>query len=295
MKKAILVAIGVLLSFGLSSCQKKYGEGHSCRKQVECKKSLKCVNNVCLDISGNASVCKWSLDCLRKLSESNNKDVDQDRALKFYKRLRSLPLKSDCEALAEKGIPDTQLPWTWKTICGPPPIKGVSKPGGSNPFKILDSKIAGAWVPPDDPYFAKRTGPGHYKDVCKAWVKFEVNRKFQGRVIAQYWEEYDCQKVEVVENGKKIKKDQCKLRPYGRTDTHYYLYLQNPGTVHELNFYVETPPSVCKGRVQKQYDTGCYCKGLSDTKITLRAEEDPFMIPEDAVLAKQMKARRKHH
>ncbi len=297
MKRAIFLAtvgFGFVASLAmLSSCKKKVGEGKKCKSHSDCKKPLKCVNHLCLDITGNSPACKWSLNCLRKLSETSNPDADKDRAVKWYKKLSETPMRTDCEAIAEKGIAQTQQPWVWKPLCGPPPIKGLVKSGGGNPFKILDYKISGSMIPPDDKLHQKMVGPGHYSDVCKAWVKFELTRRFQGRVVAQFYREYDCQKVEVKEDGKKVKKDQCKVRPYERTDSVYYLYLEEPGTVHELNFYVETPPEICKDRVQKTYPKGCLCLGLSDSKIELKPQEDPFLHPVDFEVAKELHAKRR--
>lgn len=283
------IAVAALFSaFLVSGCKKKVSEGKRCKGHKDCKKPLKCVNNRCVDITGESKECKWVTSCLKALVSSNHPEVDRDRAIKWYKKIKDVPIKQDCINLTRIGVARTQPPYVWKPLCGEPPMEGLIKPTDSgNPFRVQEFKISASRVPPDDKYFAKRTGPGHFMDQCKAWVKFEVTRKFQGRVVAVFHQEYDCQKVEVKEDGKKVKKDQCKTRRYGRTDSFYYLYWTKPGTVKSVNFYVETPPDVCKGRVEKHYPTGCYCTGLSESKITLEAEEDKFVHPEDIKLAEE--------
>ncbi len=298
MKARVWRTASVAAFFLLVSCGgKKRGEGGTCRTHKDCKKPLKCVNKVCADVSGESSVCRWALECLKKLSEVNPKDANerfaQETAVRWYKKLKKLPLKKDCQSLAEKGIPMSQYPWVWKPLCGPPPIKGIVKTGGGNPFKILDFKITGSVIPPDDKLHQVMVGPGHYRDVCKAWVKFEVTRQYQGRVVAQFYKEYDCVKEKVKEDGKTVEKDRCKIRPYERTDSLLYLYLTKPGQVIERNFYVETPPEVCADRVQKKYPTGCLCLGLSDSKLDLRPQEDPFLTPVDFELAKEAERKKR--
>lgn len=286
-----IVAVA-LLAVG---CKKGKKEGERCKAHKDCRKPFKCVNGYCVDITGDTPQCKWALDCLRKLASSKDKAADRRTARKQYRKLSRLPIKKDCRALAELGIPQGQQPWVWKPLCGAPPISGIRKTGGGNPFRVLDSKITASRVPPDDKFFAKRTGPGHFIDQCKGWVKFEVTRKFQGRVVAVFYTEYDCQKVDAKnEEGKKIKKDVCKTRRYQRTDSNYYIYLTKPGTVKALNFYVETPPDVCRGRVKKEFPTGCYCKGISETKISLEAQEDEFLHPVDIKMAKDDEKRMKN-
>jgi hypothetical protein len=295
MKKALFLCSMLLLStLVLFGCKEKKKEGQSCKKHDDCKKPLKCVNATCVDISGKSNQCKWALQCLRKLSESKKvPDEDRSQVIKWYKKLSKLPLKADCKVMTEKFIPGSLKPWVWKPICGPPPMKGViTSSDSSNPFKILDTKMRGARVPPDDPFHDKRTGPGHYQDQCKAWVKFEVTRRYQGRVVAQFYKQYDCKEVEEKVDGKKVKKEVCKTRPYSKTDSFYYLYLTEPGTVKALNFYVETPPSVCKDRVEKHYPTGCYCKGLSKQKVKLLPQEDDFLTDMDIQLAKEMRKKK---
>ncbi len=295
MRKSIAVFLTLAVSFLHSGCKEKLAEGKSCQNHDDCKKGLKCVNNTCLDISGDAKECKWALQCLRKLADAPNVPVDDKRqAGKWYEKLRQLPLKKDCKVIAGKFIPGGLKPYIWKPICGKPPIEGIQEvTDKSNPFKIRDFKITGSWVPPDDPHHDERTKGGTYKDQCKAWVEFEVTRRFQGRLIAVFHEEYDCEKVEVVEDGKKKEIDKCKSRPYKRTDSHYYLYLTEPGTVKSYNFFVETPPEVCKDRVDKVYKTGCYCKGLDKTKITLEGKDDEFLTEWDFKLAKESKEKKK--
>ena len=295
MRKSIAVFLTIIGSFAFWGCKEKKKEGSTCKTHEDCKKGLKCVNNTCLDISGDAKECKWALQCLRKLAESPKVPPnDQKQAAKWYDKLRTLPIKKDCKVIASKFIPGGMKPYLWKPICGLPPTEGIKKvTDKSNPFKIRDFKIRGAWVPPDDPFHKERTKGGAYKDQCKAWVEFEVKRRFQGRVVAVFYKEYDCEKIEVKnEEGKKVKKDKCKSKPYERTDSHYYLYLTEPGTIKSLNFYVETPPSVCKNRVDKVYKTGCYCKGLDKTKIVLEAKDDPFLTPWDFKLAKETKKKK---
>ena len=300
MTSRMLTVAAALGFFVLASCGgKKVGEGGTCRSHKDCKKGLKCVNKVCSDVSGDSPVCRWTLQCLKKLSEVNPKNAKerfaQETAVRWYKSLKKLPLKKDCQKLAEKGIPMGQYPWVWKPLCGPPPIKGIVKTGGPNPFKILDFKITGSLVPPDDKLHQVMVGPGHYPDVCKAWVKFEVTRQFQGRVVAQFFREYDCvkKKVKDEETHKMVEKEECKLRPYERVDDLLYLYLTKPGQIIERNFYVETPPEVCEGRTQKKYPTGCLCLGLSDKKIELKAIEDPFLTPADFEMAKEAEKKRR--
>jgi hypothetical protein len=288
----LITAFAMLAAAG---CKEKKAEGDACKSHDDCKEGLKCVNSTCLDISGDSPVCKWSLQCLRKLGEKADiPEEDRVQAAKWYKKLSQLPLKEDCKVMATKFIPGGLKPYVWKPVCNAPPVEGIKQnTDSSNPFKVTDFKISGSWVPPDDMFHEERTGPGHFKDQCKAWVEFEVNRRFQGRVVAQFYKEYDCKEVEEKVDGRKVKKDVCKTKPYKRTDSHYYLYLTEPGTKKAINFFVETPPEVCKGRVEKHYPTGCYCKGLSKDKIKLLAQEDDFLTPMDIQLAKESKKKKK--
>ncbi len=295
MRKSIAVFVIIAATFFHYGCKKKLGEGEACKSHDECKEGLKCVNATCLDISGDHEECKWALQCLRRLAESRNVDIeDQRQTARWYERLRQLPLKRDCEVMASQFIPGGLKPYIWKPICGEPPIEGIVKATDkSNPFKVRDFKIDGAWVPPDDPFHDERTKGVPYKDQCKAWVEFEVTRRFQGRVVARFHREYACEKVQVVEDGKKVTKEQCRTKPYERTDSYYYLYLTEPGTIRRMNFYVETPPEVCRDRLGKDYKTGCYCKGLDEHNITLEGVDDEFLTPMDFKAAEEAKASKK--
>jgi len=56
--------------------------------------------------------------------------------------------------------------------------------------------------------------------------------------------------------------------------------MERRGKTFALDFYVATPPQVCRkpGLTKKTYNTGCFCLGLSEEKIELRAVEDPFYL-----------------
>lgn len=251
-----------------------------------CSRPLKCVSNRCLDMTGRSAACHWALRCLRRLARSNHPDANRAAAAGQLNHLTRQPLKQDCLALARTGIPAAFKPWVWKPLCRAPPIDGLVFTGKlPKPFLILDKKITASRVPPDDRFFQKRTGPGHFLDQCRAWVKFKVIRKFQGRVVAVYFREHDCRKVAIEERrtgrrcGRKRTKEVCRIKRYERTDSLHYLNVTQPGTVKQLWFYVETPPEVCEDRVRKSYPTGCYCVGLSKEKIELEPIEDPFLHP----------------
>ncbi len=158
-------------------------------------------------------------------------------------------------------------------------MEGVKKiTNKTNPFRINDQQIKAGNVPSDE---KKEIHEKHlaYPDLCKIWVDFTLTRPFQGWVVARVFEQYDCDE----EQYKKRLKDpslkpKCKDRPYDKDDRRY-LYLHNAGAKFTLNFYISTPPNVCKKKFlsDKTYKSGCFCLGINEDKLKLDWIDDPFL------------------
>jgi hypothetical protein len=259
----------------------RQARGARCTKHDECARPLRCVDGKCVDVAPEPVVCKWATFCLKALTKSNNPDANRGAATKLHAALKARLNKANCLQMAMSGIARTQPPDVWKPLCGPPPTSGIVKVNRSKPpLRVIESQIKASNIPRDDPFYKKRTRPGHLPDQCKAWVRFQVTRRFQGRIRAVFYREHDCKKVQAGTGGTTTSRLGCKLKRYERTDSYHYLYLTYPREM-SLNFYVETPYEVCKHRVKKRYPSGCFCSGLSSTRITLEPVEDTFLHPVD--------------
>ena len=148
----------------------------------------------------------------------------------------------------------------------------------TNPFKISDFQVKAANVPSEEKAEIHKKHLA-YPDICKGWVEFTLTRPFQGWVIAKFAEQHGCKAPSKRARHKDpTARPTCKTRPYSRDDRHY-LHLQKAGTKFSMNFYVSTPPEVCRkpGLSQKTYKSGCFCLGIDTTKLELEFVDDPFL------------------
>lgn len=285
MVRNVLKSTGVVcalfaLTLGNGCTKKKMGEGKRCQKTSDCKDKLKCVNNRCTDFSGEHPACKWSLSCLKKLSEKHKKTNRGYEVTRWYKKLSKAPYKSDCMEIPKRiAYLFYDKPYEWKRMCGPPPVEGVKKiTNKSNPFRINDKQIKAGNVPSDEKSEIHKKHLA-YPDLCKVWVDFTLTRPFQGFVRARVFEQYDCDE----EQYKKRLEDpslkpKCKAKPYDKTDKRY-IYYKEAGAKFALNFYISTPPPVCKKKFlsDKTYKSGCFCLGIDEDKLKLEWIDDPFL------------------
>jgi hypothetical protein len=291
----VLVSMGVFI-FAVAlvvtgGCGKpKRGEGKTCRESKDCKSGLKCVNARCTDFSGKHPACRWSLDCLKKLSvgyKGSNKGYEVTR---WYKTLSKAPYKADCLEMPKRiAFLLYNNPYKWKQMCGAPPVPKVKRINDkSNPFRINDQQIKASGVPKEEKTEIHMKHQA-YPDLCKAWIEFTLTRPFQGWVIAKFYEQYDCDE----EQYKKRQKDpnlkpKCKSRRYSRDDRRY-LFLHDTGTKFSLNFYVSTPPEVCKKKNLSEafHKTGCFCLGINEEKVELDFIDDPFLFYDEMKTGKK--------
>jgi hypothetical protein len=293
-----IVGLCVLGLVGNAGCgKKKLAENALCKEHKDCKDGLKCVNRHCTDFSGSHPACKWSLECLKKLSEKLPKEGTGYEITRFYKTLSGAPYRNDCIDMPQRiAALLYNKPWEWKGICGPPPVDGVKvAEDKSNPFEIIEKKVKESNIPGDEKpeLHQKHTA---YPDICKAWVKFKLRRNFQGWVVARITENYNCQALTDEEKKKLETEDQrllaqkCEKRPYAQDDRRY-IPLSPRDAEFSMNFYFSTPPEVCKkpNISEKEYKTGCFCLGIDKSKFDLEFVEDPFLFLDEMQKPKAVK------
>jgi hypothetical protein len=280
LKSMVLSCFALALTFGVGCGKPKKAEGKPCKNSKECKSGLKCVNNRCTDFSGKHRACQWSLNCLKKLSQKYKKTNKGYEVIRWYKKLSKAPYKSDCMEMPKRiAFLMYNEPHVWKSMCGAPPVPGVKKvTNKTNPFRINDKQIKAAGVPKEEKAEIHKKHLA-YPDLCKVWVDFTLTRPFQGWVISKFYEQYDCDEEAYKARQKDPKlKPKCKTKVYTRDDRRY-LFLHDAGSKFSINFYVGTPPEVCKKKFlsDKHHKTGCFCLGISEEKFELDFQDDAFL------------------